>query len=161
MNKVTQSIYKKKVDNLEEGGSGSELDDIVDSHGNKRFIEGNGTPVTLSKYNFSICKWSLSGTHLMLVLAGTVEATGSAISGQLFCTFELPVWIMNKIYPLSTTGIIESKSMYYYTDTESSISKQQILRKVNNTLTITNDGGGQFSNNMSFRIQFDLLIDSE
>lgn len=60
----------KKLENLLEGVA---FEDIVDKNGNPRFIEGTITPETISGITFTYCKWSLSGTHLMIVLAGTCK----------------------------------------------------------------------------------------
>ena len=46
------------------------MEDIVDADGHKRFIEGNVTPANIIGENdIQYAKWSLSGSHLMIVLA--------------------------------------------------------------------------------------------
>ena len=66
------------------GGTGSTInlmENIVDSKGNKRFVEGPLTTTTISGVTYSYSKWSLCGTHLMIVLGGTIAANTSLISG--------------------------------------------------------------------------------
>ena len=143
-------------------GGGATLDDIVDSQDRKRFIEGEGVLSEVPNYTFTYNKWSLSGTHLMLVLAGTVASGGGASVGQTFAEYELPEWILNKITPLSENGIVIVANVTYYTISSGVYlnSKEILLKKTTNKLSIVNNGGGTLNNNVAFRIQLDLLIDA-
>ena len=51
------------------------FENIVDKDGHKRFIEGTPTNPTIEGVEITYAKWSLSGTHLMLVMAGNVAST--------------------------------------------------------------------------------------
>ena len=89
----------------EQGGSGgggesgsSNLSDIVDSKGNKRFIEGNGIADN-TKIDSSYCKWSLSGTHLMIVLAGKY-IVNSVRDQTVLAQYDVPSFILDKVYPV-------------------------------------------------------------
>ena len=160
MNKVTQSIYKKKVDDLEEGGGGGELNNIVDAKGNKRFVEGSGSPETITGVTSLYCKWSLSGTHLMLVYALTLDSGAGLTSRADICSFELPQWILDKIYPLSNE-LVDIVDAIYVPDGGTPTKKEEWLYKTATGLKITNKSSIQATNTCYFRIQFDLLIDLE
>ena len=138
------------------GGGGATLEDIVDSAGNRRFVEGDGAVID-NKITNAYCKWSLSGTHLMLVCAGT-RPTGAY--SDTVATFSLPQWIFDKIFALSTTGEIEQKTIRYYTVGDQ-ITKILILKKEDGVMKIIYYDSGNFTKEFKFRAQFDLLIDAD
>lgn len=133
------------------------MEKIKDLAGNLRFIEGDGNTSTISGVSFTYCKWSLSGTHLMFVLAGNI-ADATAISGQQLASFNLPQWILDKIYPTYNV-VVENKTLNMYNEDLSSQSVAVFLQKTTNiniyTSSITT------TKERNFRIQFDLLIDAE
>ena len=166
MNKVTQSIYKKKIDNLEKGGSGSNLNNIVDSNGNLRFIEGNGIAYTEDVVGMtaSSTKWTLNGNDLIIELAGsfTQDVTGQT---QL-AIYEMPEWISNKITTLaqvSGMGIVSPLSFNVAT-TEKSLDIKVMLLKLQNYLSfalIDNLSVSIFNGVPAFfRFTCHLIIDS-
>ena len=146
---------------LDAGGSEVvTLDDIVDKNGNKRFIEGSGTPAIISGITSNFCKWSLSGTHLMIVYAGTLSGA-SSLNKRTIASFEFPEWILNKIVTLNSDGIVSVINAVFAYEGNFTY-KQQKLIKTNNGLEIANATEGTVASSSSgFRIQFDLLIDSE
>lgn len=154
---------KYKVSSGSGGGSSTPLlEDIVDSAGNKRFVEGEATPETISGFTFSYNKWSLSGTHLMMVCAGTVDSA-NLISGLTICTYEnIPDYIMNKIVALWFNGTtVDVKTVYFRSLEDSSGTSVNIrLVKENNNLYVK-CYASQAITNVGFRIQFDLLIDAD
>ena len=101
---------------------------LVDSKGNPRFIEGEGTTDEITGFTPSYCKWSLSGTHLMLVLAGTI-ANGITISTGSIATYEIPEFIMNKIYPVWAGRFLETKTMTLVADDFSAQTLSALLKK--------------------------------
>ena len=145
----------------EHGGSGgSTLEDIVDSKGNKRFIEGNGAPATITGVTFTYNKWSLSGTHLMCVLAGTLAGNTFLDSNLKFTSFALPQYILDKIVPVYGT-VIDVKTVKFYTDGGTADDRSFYIKKTNGLLTFVLVSGGSLQSSRNFRIQMDLLIDSE
>ena len=142
-------------------GGGSNLEDIVDSQGNKRFIEGDGTPVSLTGITPTYYKWSLSGTHLMVVYAGKITSGTTIGAGQKMIDFTLPEWILNKIFPLTPGGTLDYKSMDMFTDDESRLNKVEKLIKTETGLKIVNQSSGTINAAYNFRFQFDLLIDAD
>ena len=142
-------------------GSGLNISTLTDSNGNPRFVEGEGIldSALPEGVTISYCKWSLSGTHLMLVIAGTVADT-TAFSNVNVCTFNIPKFALDKIYPVFLSKI-EYKDFRAYA---SDYSNQQItfsLAKQTNNLVVRKEGATTFTAERGFRCQFDLLIDTE
>lgn len=132
---------------------------IVDAQGHKRFIDGDGTPETISGVTPSYCKWSLSGTHLMLVYSAAIVA-GTVISGGSIVEFDLPEWVSDKIVPILSNLVSHFNTIFVtegYATTSilcyADKSANKIKLGINNTTT--------FADATIFRMQFDLLIDNE
>ena len=137
------------------------MENIVDSAGNKRFIEGDGIPSTIEGVTFNFNKWSLSGSHLMFVLSGEM-ANGTAIAGaQTYSTYEIPKWVYDKIIPY-VNNRVEIKGQYYYDNSYGTQTATSLLIKDTITETIKIITSAiTLNTDRSFRVQFDLLIDSE
>jgi hypothetical protein len=139
---------------------GITLNKIVDGHGNPRFIEGNGTPISLAGVTISYCRWSLSGTHLMLCVAGTVTNGTSIATNSNLAQFTLPVFVHSKTASIFN-NLVDRKFLNFY---GSDYTSQQVaINLTKQTTTISIQTGGSFtaSKNRSFRFQFDVMIDSE
>ena len=165
-----------KVLGVNAGGTGYELKDpsgvnsvdienIYDSDEHKRFVEGD---VDLGPGGSAITKtygkWSLSGTHLLIVLAGTIPASSVLADGTTIATvYSLPSWIVAKIFPTSGTVVTAKKVTFFKADTPWVYEDKLLaLVKYNNNITIGNPFGNQtITNDSSFRLQIDLLIDNE
>lgn len=162
---TTRKVVTIDTNGAQDNVDGTELTtlmgNIVDSHGNKRFVEGVGTIITdveglTIKYN----KWSLSGTHLMIALAGTFK-NGTQLPVNIdLVSFALPAWILNKIIPVWSVNI-ENKSTLTYAEDWTSQSISLALRKIDDNIVIRCTSAVNFTADRSFRIQYDLLIDSE
>lgn len=135
------------------------IEALVDDSGNPRFIEGNGTVLEQEGVTISYCKWSLSGTHLMMVCAGNIANATEISTNTSFATFDLPDYIKNKIVPTFAT-IVDRKQIAFYNE---DYSQQNLIVNLLKTSTIAIQTGGAFtaSKDRLFRIQFDLLIDNE
>lgn len=133
------------------------FEDIVDKDGHDRFIEGEINFPTVEGLTKSYGKWSLSGTHLMFVVAGSV-ANGTVLTNKVFYT-QLPQWIMDKIYPVFN-DVLENKSIPFYSSDWSSQNVGFILNKQSANMQIT-IATATMTADRTFRAQFDLLIDNE
>ena len=134
--------------------AGSSLDDIVDSKGNKRFVEGEGVS-SLEGMTVKYNKWSLSGTHLMFVLS--FVTTGTIEQYSILMAYNLPDYIRDKIVAVSFNDLICTKneiSMDVYND-----QKKFEINKVDNEIRL--DTFSNINPGREFRVQIDLLIDSE
>lgn len=135
---------------------------LVDSAGNSRFIEGDLKVNEITGVTFTYGKWSLSGTHLMIVLAGNV-ANGTTINAQTyFANAYLPAYIIDKIFPVTST-LVDFKSITYYS--ESPVTTQSancdLVKDENNGRMRLRSNSITLTANRNFRIQFDLLIDAD
>lgn len=136
------------------------IEALVDDSGNPRFIEGDGVPATIDGFTATYCKWSLSGTHLMIVLAGTFANGFAFTNGTKLASFALPNYIMDKIIPVWATRNIERKVYNVYDDSWGSQSNVIVLTKYD-TLDIQQGTDFTATSDKKVRIQFDLLIDAE
>lgn len=166
--KTAKYLYNKNViidGDLTVGGNAKLFENIVDKDGHLRFIEGNGAVATDIHINEEglYCKWSLSGSHLMFVLAGSFDS-GTSIPSGTFASFELPKWIMDKIYPVFSSRVEIKEVALYNEDWSTEDSKLVlVLTKATNSLMsfINVQTGFTITKDRSFRIQCDLLIDNE
>lgn len=146
-------------------GTISELpvfENIVDAQGNKRFIGGNGLPVELAGITYTYSRWSLSGSHLLIVLAGTIANEVQITDGRmLFNLNEIPQWIKDKIVP-TFLNIVDLKSISVYADDWTTQTMLITLKKTATDLYLDKAGGSTFtaSKDRNFRFAFDLLIDN-
>ena len=133
------------------------MENIVDKNGNPRFIEGDIDGVELTGLTNKYLKWSLSGSHLMIVVAFDV-ANGTTLGSTLY-TCDLPDFILDKIYPVVANTIARQSFPLF----NSSLVSQNVTVELGksatglgiwfSSTTITDDRSG--------RLQFDLLIDAE
>lgn len=171
---TTQGIQKLIDESIDE--SFENLNDrkgifekIADKDGHLRFIEGNGVLIK-EGYTPTYNKWSLSGTHLMLVIAGSFDGELSVTSGDDIARYDsIPQWVNDKIFPLSgeESGAITRAVIYAINNSGVNVGDAGIiyLFKFNSKLYI-NAGttftlGTAEATNSHIRIQFDLLIDNE
>lgn len=140
-------------------GAGLNISTLTDSDGNSRFIEGDGVPIEKEGVEITYCKWSLSGSHLMLVCAGTVENGVTIANNSIIASYTLPDYIKNKIYPVWDNNI-EVKQVPMYASDWSTQNLYCKFQKITAGLQIQT-GALTLTAERSFRAQFDLLIDSE
>lgn len=136
------------------------FEDIVDKDGHKRFLEDDGTDQTITGFTYTYHKWSLSGSHLLLVVAGNIADASTISSSSNFGYYELPDWIMSKIYP-SFLNNIEVKTISIWNDDYSSQNVTMVLEKKTGAMVIRNAGALTTTKARSLRVEFDLLIDND
>lgn len=138
------------------------LESIEDAQGHKRFIEGNGTPLEQEGVSITYCKWSLSGSHLMTVIAGTIAKDTVLSNNTRIGLFILPEWLMNKIYPVYGALISYVNGQLVNTNYVSSTLPVYFDKEVNDIACyLIGVHTASDTYDESFRIQFDLLIDNE
>lgn len=143
------------------------FEDIEDANGHKRFVDIDFTPNEITGFTSVYAKASLSGTHLLIVLAGNVVASTTIADGTNFANVTLPKWILDKIYPIQAE-VVCNQSVVFYKENQPWVTESKTLTLTKETsgsdvtLKIRNVIGAQtITNNSSFRIAFDLLIDNE
>ena len=128
-----------------------------DEAGHQRFIEGDITFNEIEGLTQTYGKWSLSGSHLLIVIAGSI-ANETAISGTIISSIDLPAWIKDKLVPIYGQAIVRQTDYAYSSDGATNQSVLNVLGKsganiyVGSYITATAD--------RYFRYQFDLLIDT-
>ena len=136
------------------------MENIVDSQGNKRFVEGEGTnsPNTI---NITYNKWSLSGSHLMLVIAGNIEnGTSIASATHLMEYNNLPKYIIDKIIPSVNTLVLSTSIRCYGSDYSIQDMSSNLRKSVGGDLYLEL-GSITLTADRYFRVQIDLLIDAD
>lgn len=147
------------------GGTGSTinlLENIVDSKGNKRFVEGVGkVNPDISGLTVTYNKWSLSGSHLMFVLAGTLANGVTIQNTKNIVTYDnLPTYIFDKIFPVYNQ-FIEPKDVNAMASDYTSQEFRTVLSKDVSGINIVKNQNLTLTADRNFRIQFDLLIDTD
>lgn len=153
----------KAVEN-ESAESGIKVfENIKDKDGHYRFIEGD---ITLSSslpsgITLTFGKWALSGSHLLIVVAGDVENGTVILNASTIATVNLPDWIKAKIYPMAG-NYIDYQTFYLRASDFTSQSLGVSLQKVSDVIRLVQtDSTFTASKDRGFRFAFDLLIDNE
>ena len=149
----------KEVEDYADANGLKVFENIVDKDGHKRFIDIEGVDSEVSGVTITYAKASLSGSHLLMVVAGSI-ANGTELTGNPnLVTFSLPEWIHNKIIAIfGSTVDIKNDALR-----DSGGGAQScVIRLLKQTsfiavsilnLTLNAD--------RTFRFSFDLLIDNE
>jgi len=139
------------------------FENIVDADGNKRFIAGDLTKDSGldEKARFEYAKWTLSGSHLMIVCMFEVLEAFTA-SGTTLASITIPEWLGAKIHPMgSTQHIAVIDSTYGYTPNNLAASASPIrtyLGKTNDTGLYIIIESGTTELGKYYRVVFDLVI---
>ena len=138
------------------------LESLKDKNGHNRFIEGAMQEISSPVVTLSYKKWSLSGTHIMFVIAGTCE-NASVITANTILAYvpNLPTWVINKIFPVWNIEYLEKKNILLIADDGTTQELGVYLRKAYDTIYIYSDAAVTLTANRAFRMQFDLLIDTD
>lgn len=173
---TTQGIQKLIDDSIDDAFENIEnqeigkglFEKIKDKDGHLRFIDGDGTPLSLSGVSTTYCKWSLSGTHLMLVVAFYVEDGVTIPQYAQIGQYNLPEWILNKIVSAQgqSQGNIEVKRIEGVKNDAFPFSTPQIIptyiqkNQYGQIVTSLSEAyKNETGSNVYFRAQYDLIID--
>ena len=138
---------------------GYDFANLVDKDGHDRFIEGDITMEAIEGITQSYGKWSLSGSHLLIVLAGTI-ANATSLTGDTWALVNLPEWIKDKLVPLFNNRV-EFKQTSLFADDQTTQSCSYGLIKDADAITIRYLSNTTLTATRMFRFQFDLLIDND
>lgn len=141
---------------LDVTGDANIFEKIKDADGHARFIEGDIEIEDIEGVTQVYGKWALSGTHLLIVVAGQI-ADETVMEYGKFADINLPQWILDKIYPVYATAI-ERKAFDIYASNGASQEVTTYLIKSTNKLEIETQFTATADRN--FRFAFDLLIDN-
>ena len=143
------------------------FENIIDSQGHKRFVEGVGVlnePSYTDVFDNIYLKWSLSGSHLMLVFAGIIKNTKEITAYSTLVSFNLPDWIKEKIVRVWGPNIENKNIVARNTSWSTNLTIGVVLTKQADKLLriqTTNGSALTATDDLGFRIAFDLLIDNE
>lgn len=130
---------------------------ITDKDNHKRFIEGAITAETIEGVTQTYGKWSLSGSHLLIIIAGTV-ADGTVFSGTV-ADLVIPKWIYDKVIPVVSNLIYTKNYNLFGTDLSTQSTWTALYKQPDNKLRVST-GNLTLSANRNFRIEHDILIDN-
>lgn len=172
--KVVTIDTNNNQDNVDSTSLPTLMSNIVDSQGHKRFIEGDmhyqssdGSASQPESITITYAKWSLSGSHFMMVLCGSIAKNVKSTSQISYFTKNLPGWVSDKIRPLHGKGnMIGSANMFIFdrADPNNPVYRESIVVPIHKWGPVgfyTYDNFKTFDYDGSFRVQFDLLIDSD
>ena len=138
----------------------TKIENLVDSKGRNRFIEGVGIPANVDGMTVSSSKWTLNGTNLIFEIIGGISKNIPQMTK--ICTFNLPVWVANKIEQV-TSGIIDMKR-YDVVSSDGGLSITNLLINKNSNdidFTTTNGITTISGEQVFFRFTFNTIIDNE
>ena len=136
------------------------LESIKDADGHNRFVKGAG--LIHGNITELFNEWSLSGSHLMLVCAGSVAGDDSIAQSFVFAEYALPQWILDKIVPLLGQNYVDVALPFRLYDGTTPVSSYLFhVRKVGSNIQFQNAHAMTVPSNKTytFRLEFDLLID--
>ena len=137
----------------------NDIEALVDSNGNPRFIGGNGTPSEVSGMTIASSKWELNGKNLIFEILGSLNK--NVPSGTTICRFILPEWISNKI-TLAVANLVDLtyNVMAYISGGASPL--YVLIYKYSNALDFTiSSGASDISSTGYFKIRYNIIIDNE
>ena len=140
-----------------------DISTLVDKDGHPRFIEGvidtTGLPTGVTS---PYAKWSLSGTHLMIVLCFAV-ASGTSVGSVKFVEFELPKWIYDKIVPVFGSYIEDKGTLDIRGSDASKVGEflSNMSKIPSNKLRFAYRIANATTADGFIRLSFDLLIDND
>ena len=105
-------------------------------------------------------RWSLSWTHLMIVLAIDIANNTQITNNSPLAYFSLPAYIFNNIIPIFGTTV-SIKTVSAYNDDFSKQDFTIVLNKDSESMRIRTGVNPLITNLRHMRIEFDLLIDNE
>ena len=149
---------------LQVTGNAEVYENIVDKDGHKRFIEGE---IGVGEYFAETVekvygKWSLSGSHLLIVFCGSVANGETLTSQKKIMTFDsMPQWIKDKIYPVVSTIVGTATATMWSNTFTTQVLKLNIVKDTYGGFYINVGENVTLTDDRSFRYQLDLLIDNE
>ena len=152
-----REVRSMAVDSVENKSNLKVFENIVDKDGHKRFIEDDITLEAQEGLTSTYAKWALSGSHLLIVIAGTVT-NGSTINGKM-CDIDLPQWIKDKIIPIAS-NVVSTYTLSLRSSDNTTQGVWCALYKTGDDKVQVHTGSLTLTADRNFRAEFDLLIDN-
>lgn len=160
--KTAKYLYTENI-NIEGGTVEADvlMENIKDEDGHNRFIEGDIEIETKEGLTKDYGKWTLSGSHLLIVLAFTIQSGITIGVEKLGELKDLPQWIKDKIIPLFSRYVF-ANSLNGFTDSFGILQGGFSLYKQDSgEIEIRSYNSVTSTAITHFRVAFDLLIDNE
>ena len=152
---VKNQLAEGKVNNVKV------FENIVDKDGHKRFIEGVIAVNEITGVSIPFAKWALSGTHLLIVLAGTIADTTDLSSGtKIFNDISIPDWVRDKIVNINANRVAYINQYFYADDDTNQNATLTLNKRSDNKIDLIFYSSITFTKDRAFRTQIDLLIDN-
>jgi len=137
------------------------VQNLKDGAGNKRFIEGNIETEDITGVTFSYSKWSLSGSHLMIVICGDILENVTVSSNEKVCDISFPNYIKDKLMPIYSAwlGSKNAECIEEVTFSHNVFLNVDMDKTANGVVINTGAAITASENKRHFRLTFDLLID--
>ena len=139
----------------------SNTENIVDSKGRNRFMIENGKPASFSGLSILSSKWTLNGNNLLFEIIGI--ATKNIPSNTLICTFNLPVWVANKIVQISS-NIVDMPEYNLVTGDGGRTTTTLLISRNNSQITFKTMNGITFpesEHQAFFKFTYSAIIDNK
>lgn len=135
----------------------NDIEALVDSNGNQRFMVGNGNSGSLVGMTVASSKWTLNGNNLIFEILGTFS--GDLTGHNILSIFTLPEWVANKIVtPVSNIVDILTCQMIAMHDAGITNIVLQVT-KSDNTIFFTNISTMPIREQSIFKIRYNIIID--
>lgn len=161
--------FEVKTDSLiseviEKASTNLPMNNIVDEDGHKRFISGDITPDTITGVSFSYAKWALSGSHLIIVLAGAIADNTTLSFKKLAILNDIPQWVRDKITPSGDSeNIVSSGFADEWVDSVNPLANRYaffgLTKPASGNIEVSLWSTHAYTTGVYFRMTFDLLID--
>lgn len=135
------------------------LENIVDKAEHERFIEGVINFENVSGVTKTYAKWSLSGSHLLIVCCGYIDDATVLPTSDIALIY-LPEWVLNKVVPLASK-LISNFATQTFNDSVSSTQSMPVYFYKENEYIRLAFGAITTTDKRNFRVQLELLIDNE
>ena len=139
----------------------SNTENLVDSKGRNRFMMENGNPAKFSGLSILSSKWTLNGNNLLFEIVGVT--TKNIPSNTLICTFNLPVWVANKIIQISS-NIVDIPEYNLVTGDGGRTTTTLLISRNNSEIAFKTMNGITFpesEHQAFFKFTYSAVIDNE
>lgn len=159
---MRRMFSEKQIEELIKGQP-KDIDTLVDKDGHPRFIDGDIEIKEIAGISKQYGKWSLSGSHLLIVLCLDIEDATTLAASTVLADINVPQWILDKIVPIfSGIAYVETKTISWFgTSWTEQIQLMGLRKPSSNLLHIRTERELISTSARSCRIAFDLLIDNE
>lgn len=137
----------------------NDIEALVDSNGNPRFIVGNGNPESISGMTIASSKWTLNGCNLMFEINGSFSATVDAYKN--ICTFVIPQWISDKIQTEIQNLVDINRCELVHTNGSITPLYFIIYKNDNNIVFNLGVSTPQSDTPLYFKERYNIIIDNE